>query len=339
MREITKVVFIFSFVILLLAFGCSRKNITENDVTYIPSGQSSASDVVKGAPSAYGNCLSMPVIFAEGHGLTGTNVSLFTGLRGAAGVESFIAPYDNVTFIDGYPVYQNPSVNEWQADWADGSLWSGGVPVEIDWSDNLTRQTWTDRSKVRVEVVLTTPIDPNSTTLRGYNMYSLGGTQLNEVMVTNTTKYLATIATVYSNVARLKIEKIDTPGGVPVNVIYDSPCYEGYFIDGPSSAYSAEVNMGGKCIYGFNWDIGASSLVYKTGWYRLTFSLDATAYYTDTTGAVHNYIRNTLITSLNPGDLFGSSDPEVVLYPPTLSPSGHSSMLEVYVKVKGSGRR
>jgi hypothetical protein len=335
MHVITKVALILSLALLVLASGCSQRNGIENDATFENGG----ADAAKGAPSPYGNCLSTPVIFAEGHGLTGTNVSLSTGLRGMAGVESFISPYDNVTFIDGYPVYQNPSVNEWQADWADGSSWSNGVPVELDWSDNLTRQTWTDRSKVRVEVVLTTPLDPNVMPLRGYNMYSLGGTQLNEVMVTNTTRFTATSATVYSNVARLKIEKLDVPGGVPVNIIYDSPCYEGYFIDGPSNAYSAEVNMGGKCIYGFNWDIAASSLTNKTGWYRLTFSLDATAFYTDTTGAVHNYTRNTVIASLNPGDLLGSSDPEIVLYPPTLSSSGHASVLEVYVKAKGSGRK
>jgi hypothetical protein len=213
----------------------------------------------------------------------------FLGTSGNARGEYFAKPYDNVTFIDGYPVYQNPSVNEWQADWSDGVSWGTEIPVELDWADNLTRRTWTERSKIRVEIVLSTAVDPALHPLSGYNMYSLGGTKLNEVFVTNTTKYTTTSAMVYSNVARLKIERLNTPGGVPVSTIYNSPCYEGYFVDGPTDAYSTEVNMGGKCIYGYNWDVGAVPLDTKSGWYRLTFSLDGNASYTDAIGNSHTY--------------------------------------------------
>lgn len=293
---------------------------------------------VSAVPSSYGNCLSMPVVFAEGHGLTGEDPAVFSGLRGTPGVEYFVEPYD-ATLIDGYPVYRNPSINEWQAGWADGTTWGGEIPVEIDWADNMTRQTWTERSKVRVEVVLFAAVDPILHPLTGYNMYSLGGTQLDEIFVTNTTKYIATLATVYSNVARLKIEKLDVQGGVPIAVIYDSPVYERYFVDGPSAAYSAEVNMGGKCIYGYNWDVRDVPLVNKSGWYRLTFSLDANATYTDVDGVTHTYPRNTVIASLNPADLLGFSDPEVVLYPPTLSADGYASVLDIYIAAKGPGKK
>jgi hypothetical protein len=186
--------------------------------------------------------------------------------------------------------------------------------------------------------VLTTALGQVVPPLEGYNMYSLGGTQLQEVFVTNTTRYTAASATVYSNAARLKIEKLDNAGGVPVNTLYNSACYEGYFVDGPTSAYSGEVNMAGKCIYGFNWDIAASSLEVKSGWYRLTFSLDASALYTDLDGNLYSYPRNTLITSLNPGDIPGASDPDVVIYPPALNSGGHASELEIYVSPKGSGK-
>ncbi len=287
-------------------------------------------------PSTYGNCLSMPVIFAEGHGLTGDLLTNATGLRGTPGVESFIDPYDDVTLIDGFPVYRNPSINEWQADWADGSISGGLVPVELDWADNLTRQTWNERSKVRVEVVLTTPSDVFD--LQGYSMFSLGGTQLNEVFVTNTVKYQAALATVYSSVARLTIERLDAKGGVPILTVYDSPCYEGYFVDGPTDAFSAEVNMSGKCIYGFNWDVTDVPLTNKSGWYRLTFGLDAAATYQGLEGAVHSYARNTIIDHLNPADLLGYVTPEVVLYPPTLAINGFASVLEVYIGTKGTGR-
>ncbi len=287
-------------------------------------------------PLTYGNCLSTPVVFAEGHGLTGEDPTQFTGLRGIPGVESFVEPYDD-TMIDGFPVYRNPSVNEWCADWADGTAW-GEVPVTLDWADNIVRQTWTDRSKLRVEIVLFTEVDPVQHPLTGYNMYSLGGTQLDEVFVTNTTTYTATVATVYSNVARLKIEKLDEEGGQPVHLVYDSPCYDRYFVDGPTDAYSAEVNMGGKCIYGFNWDVRDVALQDRTGWYRLTFSLDPFADYIDSGGVLYNYPRNTIIAALDPADLTGYSDPEVVVYEPKIAPDGYSSILEISIKGSSGGK-
>jgi len=320
-------VLLVAFVLATAALltGCSHDPTTLTDET------TSLNAADKEAPSAFGNCLSMPVVWAEGHGLTGADCGQFTGLRGTFGVESFVEPYD-ATLIDGLPVYRNPSVNEWQAESADGSAW-GEIPVELDWADNMTRQTWTDKSKVRVEVVLFHQL---AAPLTGYSMYSLGGEQLDEVFVTNTATYAATEATVYTNVARLTIEKLDGEGGTPVFTVYDSPCYEAYFVDGPTDAYSAEVNMGGKCIYGFNWDVRSVPLATRTGWYRLTFGLDAQASYVDVDGAAHVYPRNTLIASLNPYDLFGASDPEVVLYQPALAADGCSSTLDIFIKA-GSG--
>lgn len=311
-----------------LLWGCS------NDPTTLTDELANARNADKESISAYGNCLSMPVVWAEGHGLTGEDCAHFTGLRGTFGEELFIDPYD-ATLIDGLPVYRNPSVNEWQAETADGSAW-GEVGVELDWADNMTRQTWTAKSKVRVEIVLFHEL---AAPLLGYNMYSLGGTQLDEVFVSNTSTYAATTATVYSNVARLKIEKLDGKGGTPVYTVYDSPCYEKYFVDGPTDAYSAEINMGGKCIYGFNWDVGDVPLVVgRSGWYRLTFGLDDTATYTDADGAIHTYARNTKITSLNPLDLFGANDPEVVLYQPDLAADGYASTLEIYIREGNGGK-
>ena len=308
-----------------LLFGCS------DNPTTLTDENSAANPADKEAPTEFGNCLSMPVVWAEGHGLTGEDCNHLTGLRGTFGIESFVEPYDG-TLIDGFPVFRNPSVNEWQAESADGTAW-GEIGVELDWADNMTRQTWTDKSKVRVEVVLFHEL---ATPLLGYNMYSLGGTQLDEVFVSNTTTYAAPTATVYSNVARLKIEKLDAENGLPVFTVYDSPCYDAYFVDGPTDAYSAEVNMGGKCIYGFNWDVRDVPLVTRTGWYRLSFGLDPEASYTDADGAVHTYARNTRIAALNPYDLFGGSDPEVVVYQPKLAEDGFTSTLDIYIR-PGSG--
>ncbi len=169
-------------VVALLA-GCSEgpTNSSVNEIVDLTSTAPTPS-LTSGAPSSYTNCLSYPVVFAEGHGLTGEDVAHFTGLRGTAGVELFTDPYD---IIDGVPVYRNPSVNEWQAEFADGTT-LGTIGCEIDWADNMTRQTWKDKSKVRVEVVL---FEELANPLMGYNMFSLGGDKLDEIFVTDAATY------------------------------------------------------------------------------------------------------------------------------------------------------
>ncbi len=330
MFNLTRLLLVTAFLATLLLVGCSEVP-TESSNNQLDEF---ASLDKKPAPDSYGNCLSFPVVFAEGYGVTGADVDIFTGLRGTPGFELFTEPYD-ATIIDGFPVYRNPSVNEWQADWADGSL-TGEVAIELDWADNLTRQTWDERSKVRVEVVLFNEL---AAPLTGYNMYSLGGDKLDEIFVSNTTKYAATLATVYSNVARLQVEKLDQQGGTPILEVYNSVCYERYFVDGPSAAYSAEVNMGGKCMYGFNWNVRNVDASDRTGWYRLTFSLDPQATYTDAdNGVVYNYARNSKITSLSPYDLFGVNDPEVVVYQPELALDGYSTVLDIFIESAGGGK-
>ena len=306
----------------LMLWGCSKKATSIVDST-IP--QRDVSAIMGGLPSVYTNCLSLPVVWAEGHGLTGEDVSHFTGLRGNIGDAIFTTPY---TTIDGVDLYQNPSVNQWQAEWLDGTT-VGEVGVEVDWADNMTRSTWTVRSKVRVEVVM---FENLATPLKGFSMQSLGGISLNEIFVTDATTYASSLATVYSNVARLKIEKLDAQNGTPTLTVYDSPVYDAYGVDGPVDAYSAETNMGGKVIYGFNWDVRTVPLTVKTGWYRLSFILDAGATVTDADGVVQTYTRNTKLESLNPLDLFGATVPEVVLYQPTLS--DYASTLDIYIKAK-----
>jgi len=107
-------------------------------------------------------------------------------------------------------------------------------------------------------------------------------------------------ATVYSPCLRLTIQKMENSAGdsetPPINgfqwndatgewdgmfaTLLNAATWEGYGTDGPSAGLSAEVNVKGKLIYGYNWRV--RDIVYpqgtaKTGWYRLTFSLDGTA--------------------------------------------------------------
>ena len=82
----------------LMIWGCSKN---PTGIVGATAPQTTVS-IAKAAPSVYTNCLSMPVVWAEGHGLTGEDCAHFTGLRGTYGVESFTTPYD-ATLINGFP--------------------------------------------------------------------------------------------------------------------------------------------------------------------------------------------------------------------------------------------
>jgi len=184
---------------------------------------------------------------------------------------------------------QQDLFNEWQAD--NLSLVPGiDDPLDvsyIDWGDNLEARSWTERDRVRVEVVLWRDLlldYPEYSGMLGYEMSYLYGEGPNEMWGTNTNTYAAELANVYSGYARLTIQKLDEDATYlewdPVNTqwigdandpVYNSAVYEGGG-EGPTDAYSAEINVGGKVIYGFNWNVRTTSD--GPGVYRLTFSFD-----------------------------------------------------------------
>lgn len=280
----------------------------------------------------YGNNLSNPAIFAEGAGLTGLPTAEYTGLRGGL-VPSFTVPY----LYNGVTYYLQQTSNTWQADWVNGA--ATGEVVEADWSDNIVRQTWSAASVIRVEMVLNKPLAPP---LNAFQMTYLYGTGLDEVWGTTGIKVSSNLATVYSICARLTIQKLTGPGGSAVGTLYNSAIYQRFGVAGLTTAYAAEVNVPGKVIYGYNWDLAKFDMASiglplepKSGWYRLSFSFDPLATYSiaDASGNVRNFSvpRNTSFGSLNPLDLLGATVPEVVLYPPKLV-SPVLSTIEIYVK-------
>jgi len=288
----------------------------------------------------YGNNLSLPVVFAEGIGILGLPSAEGAGLRGTP------TPYLVEPFIyDGTTYYLQQTQNTWQAEWMNGS--PNGEVVRCDWSDNIVRQTWTETSVIRVEMVLFKDLVES---LTGYEMSYLYGEGIEEVWGTTGFTYPSSLATVYSINARLTIDKLDGPAGNVVGTLYDSAIYDRFGVDGPTNAYSAEINVPGKVIYGFNWDLNKFDMASiglpnepKSGWYRLTFSLDPNANYSilDETGLPRsfNIPCNTIFGSLDAGDLFGTTVPEVVLYQPEL-PSAQVTTLEILINpAKGGGKK
>lgn len=210
-------------------------------------------------------------------------------------------PPDNA--VKAYP--QKDEYNIWQAGSADGSS-ARIVPEWLDWGDNLESVDWYTRSMVRTEVVLIKDVVPP---MLEYTMRHLSGWGATELWGLSTladgTAETASgaQATVYSPCARLTLQKLyvtrddsrlahlvwvpgegwkepledpDNPGNTyPYDLINDKPLFNSAVHeakDGPGY-YSAEINVKGKIIYGYTWNV--RRLNEGAGDYRATFSFDA----------------------------------------------------------------
>jgi hypothetical protein len=321
------------------------------------------------------NNLSVPVVFAEGIGLGGNIVEPGdTGLRGDLG-DIWGAPYYDAS-LDGFYMLQQDDAHQWQADWLKGTA---GVPVAVnpvDWGDNLVRTSWTERSFIRVEVVLFHQLPEQ---LNGYAMQYLYGEHIDEVWGTPAlpvgdgtytgTVESTSVATVYSTCARIMIHKLSWTGDIdqsPTGLIpdtfdeffmdhvaatyVDSAVHEKYGNDGRTGHFSAEVNVAGKIVYGYNWDLGKFNPgspprwptpgldwpadVSKVGWYRITFSLDP---------AWDTVARNATLEALDPIDLGVGGD--MILFPPhlvvdSIDNTNNYTYIDIYVtERRGGGKR
>jgi hypothetical protein len=123
-----------------------------------------------------------------------------------------------------------------------GTTWEatkGPSLVTADWSDDLILHQWREGQKVRTEVVLRLPD-------------------------------IATSA--YTIRAHFAIEQINLDTGAIIEEIYNGTAWEGLYADGPTDAYTAEINQVGQLLYGYNWDTKRDAGT--AGYYRLTFSID-----------------------------------------------------------------
>jgi len=227
-----------------------------------------------GEEESAGNCLSVPVIWSDG---------VTKSLRGVYGTPVFLGAYENVDGVNWY-LQQDP-MNMWQAESLE--LTPGADPALsvdlIDWGDNLEAKDWSERDKVRVETVLWKNI--TATPMDTFEMLWLSGEGMTEMWGTNGTAIPGNSATVYSGCARLTLQKLTKDRNDPTLSLTWNPAtgewagdadaaqfnggvWEGG--DGPGY-YSAEINIGGKVIYGYNWDVRDGGE--GPGSYRITFSL------------------------------------------------------------------
>lgn len=243
-----------------------------------------------GADTGFGNNLSLPVVFAEGRGITGLeitgawtpdNLALVdygTGLRPLSTETPPSLPhYDPADeyLLNNVVYYQQGGASTWQAQWGNGA--EDPQDAIVDWGDNLGGSaTLTANQVIRVETVLFQDSTIGyADSLAGYTMKLLYGSETTEMQGTDTTTYLSNRRNVFSFCARLTIEKLD--GDTVVFTAFDNTVYEAVSAEGQVQRYTAELNVGGSLVYGFNFAINRLTMpegIPKTGTWRATFSLD-----------------------------------------------------------------
>lgn len=296
-----------------------------------------------GEDTGPGNNLSNPVYFAEAIGITGLPIASLTdyantGLRPLTtetlayaelltlGVPFFFSG----NTADAAACFMQKTANTWQPEWA---LGTAGVEraARVDWGDNLGSVTWTTNSVIRVEHTLF----DDATVATGYVMdpsCTLNPQSPDEMQGTKGAT-AAFPATIYSVTPRLTIQKIDTAGGTPIPgaIAFDGNVAAGFAGDGPGF-YGAEINVGGKLIYGYVLNMKRVTLgsnVDKAGWWRITFTLEPSAIVP--TQAVVS--RGVAMTTIDPLDLG-----EERRFTPELSADGYTTWMDIQLSTnKGGG--
>ena len=275
----------------------------------------------------FGNNLSHPVIFAEARGITGlallngsTRLYENTGLRPTAAVDAPALaelttagsiPFwysGNIAVESTEPrdVYWQQSSNTWQAEWAGRP--TGKTPAVVDWGDNLRSVQYAINSVIRVEHVL---VADDGTMLQGFPMDALvnpsSPTEKQGIYADGgETQTVALTPTVFTDRARLKIEKLAAKGGAVTHTYFNKAVYEGFGIDGPGK-YAAEINVGGRVIFGYVWmmkDVTMPTNVPKDGWWRITFSVDNLSGVTFTTLGVDDATIATVTPTATVAEIF-----------------------------------
>jgi hypothetical protein len=224
-------------------------------------------DPGKPGDEAAGNNLSFPVQWSESaYSVTLPGVEGTVTIGGEV-LEGFTGTAEDTTRVPCLGAVQKDPLNSWRAD---SALVTPNVVTSIDWGDNLESQDWKLGGVVRVETglydnVLAAP-------MTRYEMCYISGSGTDEVWGLRVTgapgAYTAvelesTEAMVYTAGARLTIQQI-LPGGSytwdPAThtwtgtgasaPVFNMAAWQ-RTTDGPGS-YGAELNVGGKIVYGFN---------------------------------------------------------------------------------------
>jgi hypothetical protein len=182
-----------------------------------------ASDAVEikvvggGETETLGNNLSVPVVFADGVGITGLPVSEDPGVRPllTEAITIDVLPFwysGNVADYNTYFLQQG--TNTWRPEIIDGTGQSA-YSASIYWGDNLTVKDWSAARPIRVEQALTAV----GLTMKGYNMTYLYGDGPTEMYGADGSTGDFT-PNIYTKEPTLIVEKLQSEtGGVVAQVV------------------------------------------------------------------------------------------------------------------------
>jgi hypothetical protein len=242
-----------------------------------------------------GNNLSMPVVFAEGYGITGMNTQPYTtyptlteddGLRPRTEAEALPfnedgtpAPYldaADLYMLDGTKYYTQKGPSTWKAYAKDGAT-NKKVASLVYFGDNLTGHQWTTKTKViHLEMGLQKEMRKAQLT---YPMTSLEGTKMNEIFGTTGEPATSTTAKVYTPLGKLVIQKLNK-NHKPIGKIFSQAIYRSFSTDG-SGQFATEVTGSGTLSYAYNWFLSDTGDFDKAGWWRITFKIKAQGTWND----------------------------------------------------------
>ena len=272
--------------------------------------------------------------------------------------------------VDLYRIYlQKELLNAWQAQ----TVVANGITTVdyLDWSDNLESQTWTASSVVRVETV---PFKVDATLL-GFEMWWAEGLGVDEMWGARATnpppdpedptvdsqpaepvsEYYPGFATIHDPTAWLTVQKLEAGGG-SINSPPDTnglawdgdehrwivadpeltpDAFDPFTPTGFPAAYTAELNIGGRLIFGHVWNLKRTVMtegVTKDGWWRLTFSTDD--------GLVDFTATTQLGPPPLPGEASAAEEGEGTTYTAVIDPGLDITYIDIYIAgAKGGGKR
>jgi hypothetical protein len=190
--------------------------------------------------------------------------------------------------------WQKVSGNVWSAQTLAPVAGTNDVASFVDWGDALESRTSSATSVVRVE---TMPFyDSVTGAFTGYEMwhaYGLGKTEMWGIRVDDgNLAYSADVSTaiVRTTNAKLQLAKlgagpadggcptVGAPGGSSPYAssisVWTGTGWQGAAFNAAPIAYSPELSISGKYVYGYNWNLKSFSVTEgteKAGWWRLTF--------------------------------------------------------------------
>lgn len=203
--------------------------------------------------------------------------------------------------------WQKVNGQSWKSEQIGGAVTYAAMSAYVDWGDALESRTSAESSVIRVE---TMPFfDHVTADLKGFDMWHVNGLGISEMWGARITDsddpstlqhytYATQYAIIHTSGARLNLAKLNSEaetcpsfpeefGSSPYDGDYDplngepeaAPVWDGstrtwdQAVFTEDMPFSAELNIQGKYVYGYNWRLGTMPVTdaTKAGWWRVTF--------------------------------------------------------------------